>query len=92
MRILQKVKETFGLPVLTDFHEASQAMKLATVVDVLQVPAFLCRQTDMIAAGAEACAKYGRILKIKKDNFYHRKKLKTSLIKRQRFFQRVRSF
>lgn len=69
MRILQKVKDTFGLPVLTDFHEAQQAMKLAEVVDVLQVPAFLCRQTDMIAAGAEACAKYGRILKVKKGQF-----------------------
>lgn len=69
MRILSKVKEKTGLPVLTDFHEASQAMKLATVVDILQVPAFLCRQTDMIAAGAEACAKYGRILKIKKGQF-----------------------
>jgi 2-dehydro-3-deoxyphosphooctonate aldolase (KDO 8-P synthase) len=69
MRILQKVKETFGLPVLTDFHEASQAMKLATLVDVLQVPAFLCRQTDIIAAGAEACAKFGRILKVKKGQF-----------------------
>lgn len=69
MRILQKVKDTFGLPVLTDFHEASQAMKLATLVDVLQVPAFLCRQTDIIAAGAEACAKYGRILKVKKGQF-----------------------
>lgn len=69
MRILQKVKDTFGIPVLTDFHEASQAMKLATVVDVLQVPAFLCRQTDMIAAGAEACAKHGRILKVKKGQF-----------------------
>lgn len=69
MRILQKVKDTFGLPVLTDFHDASQAMKLATLVDVLQVPAFLCRQTDIIAAGAEACAKYGRILKVKKGQF-----------------------
>ncbi|MDD4975813.1 MAG: 3-deoxy-8-phosphooctulonate synthase [Bacteriovorax sp.] len=69
MRILEKIKTTFGLPVLTDFHETSQAMKLATIVDVLQVPAFLCRQTDMIAAGAEACAKYGRILKVKKGQF-----------------------
>jgi 2-dehydro-3-deoxyphosphooctonate aldolase (KDO 8-P synthase) len=69
MRILESVKKTFGLPVLTDFHEANQAMKLASVVDVLQVPAFLCRQTDMIAAGAEACAKYGRILKVKKGQF-----------------------
>ncbi len=69
MRILQKIKDTFGIPVLTDFHEREQAMKLATVVDVLQVPAFLCRQTDMIAAGAEACKKYNRILKIKKGQF-----------------------
>ena len=69
MRILQKVKEKTGLPVLTDFHEKEQAMKLATVVDVLQVPAFLCRQTDIIAAGAEACAKYNRILKVKKGQF-----------------------
>ena len=69
MRILEKIKSTFGIPVLTDFHETSQAMTLATVVDVLQVPAFLCRQTDMIAAGAEACAKYGRILKVKKGQF-----------------------
>ncbi len=69
MRILEKIKTTFGLPVLTDFHEASQAMKLATIVDVLQVPAFLCRQTDMIAAGAVACAHYGRILKVKKGQF-----------------------
>lgn len=69
MRILEKIKTTFGLPVLTDFHEISQAMTLATLVDVLQVPAFLCRQTDMIAAGAEACAKYGRILKVKKGQF-----------------------
>jgi 2-dehydro-3-deoxyphosphooctonate aldolase (KDO 8-P synthase) len=69
MRILKKVKDTFGIPVLTDFHESSQAMKLASVIDVLQVPAFLCRQTDMIAAGAEACAKYRRILKVKKGQF-----------------------
>ena len=69
MRILEKIKSNFGIPVLTDFHETSQAMKLATVVDVLQVPAFLCRQTDMIAAGAEACAKDGRILKVKKGQF-----------------------
>ena len=69
MRILQKIKDTFGIPVLTDFHEREQAMKLATVVDVLQVPAFLCRQTDMIAAGAEACKKYNRILKVKKGQF-----------------------
>jgi 2-dehydro-3-deoxyphosphooctonate aldolase (KDO 8-P synthase) len=69
MRIMEKVKKTFGLPTLTDFHESQQAMKLAEVIDVLQVPAFLCRQTDMIAAGAEACKKYNRILKVKKGQF-----------------------
>ena len=69
MRILQKIKEKTGLPVLTDFHEKEQAMKLASVVDVLQVPAFLCRQTDIIASGAEACAKFNRILKVKKGQF-----------------------
>lgn len=69
MRIMEKVKKTFGLPTLTDFHESHQAMKLAEVIDVLQVPAFLCRQTDMIAAGAEACKKYNRILKVKKGQF-----------------------
>ena len=69
MRIMEKVKKTFSLPTLTDFHESSQAMKLAEVIDVLQVPAFLCRQTDMIAAGALACKKYQRILKVKKGQF-----------------------
>lgn len=69
MRILKKIKDTYGIAVLTDFHERDQAMKLASVVDILQVPAFLCRQTDMIAAGAEACAKYNRILKVKKGQF-----------------------
>lgn len=69
MRLLKLVKDTYKIPVITDFHEVSQAMKLAEVVDVLQVPAFLCRQTDMIAAGAEACQKFNRILKVKKGQF-----------------------
>jgi 2-dehydro-3-deoxyphosphooctonate aldolase (KDO 8-P synthase) len=69
MRIMEKIKKNFNLKTLTDFHEANQAMKLAEVIDVLQVPAFLCRQTDMIAAGAEACKKYNRILKVKKGQF-----------------------
>ena len=69
LEILSRVKETFQFPVITDFHSPEQAMKIAEVVDVLQVPAFLCRQTDMILAGAEACHKYGRKLKIKKGQF-----------------------
>lgn len=69
LRILAKVKETFHIPVITDFHLPEQAMPVAAVVDVLQVPAFLCRQTDMIYAGAVACQKYGRRLKVKKGQF-----------------------
>lgn len=85
MRILQKIKETFGIPVLTDFHEKEQAMKLATIVDVLQVPAFLCRQTDIVAAGAEACAKYGRTLKIKKGQFLSPEETKNIVEKAKTF-------
>ncbi len=69
IEILGKVKKETGLPVLTDYHLPDQAEAVASVVDVLQVPAFLCRQTDMIHAGALACHKYGRILKVKKGQF-----------------------
>lgn len=69
MRILEMVKKQFHLPVITDFHTPDQAMVLAEVVDVLQVPAFLCRQTDMILEGAKACHKYNRRLKVKKGQF-----------------------
>ncbi|MBT7611122.1 MAG: 3-deoxy-8-phosphooctulonate synthase [Bacteriovoracaceae bacterium] len=69
LNILQKVKDTYGFPLITDFHDPDQAMPVAEVVDVLQIPAFLCRQTDMILAGAKACKKFGRKLKIKKGQF-----------------------
>jgi 2-dehydro-3-deoxyphosphooctonate aldolase (KDO 8-P synthase) len=69
LRILEKVNKEFGLPTITDFHSPEQAMQVASVVDTLQIPAFLCRQTDMIVAGAKACEKYGRQLKIKKGQF-----------------------
>lgn len=69
LSLLSYVKDTYGLKTITDFHDPSQADKVASVVDVLQVPAFLCRQTDMIVAGAEAAKKYNRILKIKKGQF-----------------------
>lgn len=57
LRILGLINKEYGLPTLTDFHLPDQAEPVAKVVNVLQVPAFLCRQTDMIFAGAEACAK-----------------------------------
>ncbi len=59
------VKQTFGLPVLTDVHETSQVNSIAEVADVLQIPAFLCRQTDLIHA---ACAT-GRTVNVKKGQF-----------------------
>ncbi|MAZ47122.1 MAG: 3-deoxy-8-phosphooctulonate synthase [Halobacteriovoraceae bacterium] len=69
LRILEKIKNEFKLPVITDYHLPDQADQVASVVDTLQVPAFLCRQTDMVLAGAEACKKYGGRLKIKKGQF-----------------------
>lgn len=69
LKILSKIKKEFNIPVITDYHSPDQAMKVAEVCDVLQIPAFLCRQTDMIVEGAKACAKFDRILKIKKGQF-----------------------
>jgi 2-dehydro-3-deoxyphosphooctonate aldolase (KDO 8-P synthase) len=65
LRILQKVKETVGVPVLTDVHEAVDVQRVAEVVDVLQIPAFLCRQTDLLVAAA----KTERVINIKKGQF-----------------------
>ncbi|WP_434634941.1 3-deoxy-8-phosphooctulonate synthase [Chromobacterium sp. CV08] len=65
VRILQAVKETFGVPVITDVHEPWQAAPVAEVADVLQLPAFLARQTDLVVA----LAKTGRVVNIKKPQF-----------------------
>ena len=64
-RVLRKVKETYGLPIITDLHEASQAEAVAAVADIIQIPAFLCRQTDLLVAAA----KTGKIIHIKKGQF-----------------------
>jgi 2-dehydro-3-deoxyphosphooctonate aldolase (KDO 8-P synthase) len=69
LKILGRVKSDLGLKVLTDFHTPDQANAVAEVVDYLQVPAFLCRQTDMIVAAAEASLKFNRRLNIKKGQF-----------------------
>ncbi|MDH3737639.1 MAG: 3-deoxy-8-phosphooctulonate synthase [Alphaproteobacteria bacterium] len=63
--IFAEIRETSGLPVLTDVHEAEHCARVAEAVDVLQIPAFLCRQTDLIVAAAET----GRALHIKKGQF-----------------------
>ena len=65
LEILRKVRETVGVPVLTDVHTAEDVPEVARSVDVLQTPAFLCRQTDFIAA----CAQSGRPVNIKKGQF-----------------------
>lgn len=69
LQILEEIKNTLGISVVTDFHLPSQAMDVACVVDVLQVPAFLCRQTDMIIEGAKAAEHFKRKIKIKKGQF-----------------------
>lgn len=69
LKILSDVKAKTGLPILTDLHEAGQAEAVADVCDFLQIPAFLCRQTDLIVASAEAALKKGRRLNIKKGQF-----------------------
>ena len=65
LRIFQEVKARFGVPVITDVHEPAQAAPVAEVVDVLQLPAFLARQTDLV----EAIARTGRVVNIKKPQF-----------------------
>lgn len=65
MKILQKVKDTYALPVCTDIHEPWQAEVAAQVADIIQIPAFLCRQTDLLVAAA----KTGKCVNIKKAQF-----------------------
>jgi 2-dehydro-3-deoxyphosphooctonate aldolase (KDO 8-P synthase) len=65
LRVLAEVKRELGLPVLTDVHDETQVAAVAAVVDVLQTPAFLCRQTDFI----QACAASGKPVNIKKGQF-----------------------
>src|SRR5829696_9202269 len=65
LAIFAEVKERLGLPVLTDVHESEQCAAVAEVVDVLQIPAFLCRQTDLLLAAART----GRVVNVKKGQF-----------------------
>lgn len=65
LRIFEQVKQRFGVPVITDVHEVAQAAPVAEVVDVLQIPAFLARQTDLVTA----IARTGRVVNIKKPQF-----------------------
>ncbi len=65
LEIFAEIKATLGIPVITDIHDASQCKPVAEVVDILQIPAFLCRQTDLLVAAAET----GRVINVKKGQF-----------------------
>lgn len=65
LKILKKVRDTFGIPVVTDIHTAEEASMAAEFVDILQIPAFLCRQTDILVAAART----GKVVNIKKGQF-----------------------
>ncbi|HVF23150.1 MAG TPA: 3-deoxy-8-phosphooctulonate synthase [Pyrinomonadaceae bacterium] len=65
LETLQRIKEELGVPVLTDVHDVSQVEAVAQVADVLQIPAFLCRQTDLLVAAAKS----GRAVNVKKGQF-----------------------
>lgn len=66
---LARLREELGVPVTTDLHDASQAGAVAEAVDMLQIPAFLCRQTDLLFAAGEAAARFGRAVNVKKGQF-----------------------
>jgi len=65
LKVLEKVGQTFGIPTVTDIHESNEAAMAAAYVDVLQIPAFLCRQTELLVAAAET----GKVVNIKKGQF-----------------------
>ena len=65
LAVFEEVKKTFGIPVLTDVHEIPHCAALAPVIDILQIPAFLCRQTDLLIAAAQT----GRVVNVKKGQF-----------------------
>lgn len=77
LRILRKVSETFGVPTVTDIHQESDAALAAEYVDVLQIPAFLVRQTDLVVAAAET----GRAVNLKKGQFMSPESMKHAVAK-----------
>ena len=69
LRILAKIKAEIGAPIITDVHEIDQAEAVAAVADIVQIPAFLCRQTDLVIATARATLAAGGLLHVKKGQF-----------------------
>lgn len=77
LKILNKVSETFDIPIITDIHEVPDAAKAAAYVDVLQIPAFLVRQTDLVVAAAET----GKVVNLKKGQFMSPESMKHAVQK-----------
>ncbi|WP_426431016.1 3-deoxy-8-phosphooctulonate synthase [Winogradskyella sp. HB-48] len=77
LKILKKVSDTFDIPTITDIHEVSDAAKAAQYVDVLQIPAFLVRQTDLVVAAAET----GKVVNLKKGQFMSPESMKHAVQK-----------
>lgn len=79
LKVLEKVGKTFCIPTVTDIHESQEAAMAAAYVDVLQIPAFLCRQTDLLVAAAET----GKVVNIKKGQFLSAESMKFAVEKVQ---------
>jgi len=77
LKILEKVGKTFGIPTVTDIHESHEAALAAAYVDVLQIPAFLCRQTELLVAAAHT----GKVVNIKKGQFLSAESMKFAVDK-----------
>ena len=87
LKILKEVKEEFGYKILTDIHESSQVKEVSKVADVLQIPAFLCRQTDLLVEAAKSDC----VVNIKKGQFLSPENMKYSVLKvlKTRGFERI---
>ena len=77
LKILEKIKNTFDVSIITDIHESSQANPVAEICDILQIPAFLCRQTDLVTAAAQT----NRIIQFKKPQFLSAPEMKNVIEK-----------
>ena len=85
LKILNEVREKFKIPILTDIHESHQAKPVADIVDVIQIPAFLCRQTDLLKASAEAVINTSKCINIKKGQFMAPWDMKQIILKMESF-------
>ena len=77
LKILEKIKNNFDVPVITDIHESSQANQVAEICDIVQIPAFLCRQTDLVTAAAQT----NKIIQFKKPQFLSAPEMKNVIEK-----------